>query len=504
MKYLIYARISVRGESHLKVADTSIPMQIDKCQQYIKHSDGGEVVEIIQDEFISGGTIERPGMQKIINDIDSGTAKWDCIIVYKLDRLSRSVKDSIHLFEKIYKSGKSLISVSERLDFSSPLTRANIMLFCVMSQCYREIAVENVTEKMSFMAKLGKFVVGRAPIGYMRIKDKENNEKKNILIIDPRKADIVRDIFNRYSKGESIMTIIKSYPEIKSTSTLCRILQNKHYIGRIFYRGADYKGLHEPIISEDLFNIVQQRLPKKRKASRPNARKYPSFLTDVLFCHCGRALAPSSGYGKMDKKYHYYKCTDHIKCKTSISAPLIEKAVMDILLNAPVKEDEVKYLIQKANEDRKRFLDQNEPELKQNMKAIMEVKKKKQNIENMFIDGMIDQDNKVEMNGKLVEFRNELKRLEERNKEINEAVKPYMEEYDFADIFKSLKEFSDVLRKTDRIEVLQSFIKSRVTRIELARNRVDFQVRLRAFPDLGLIPVWWRRREPHLKLHKSL
>ena len=308
-------------------------------------------------------------------------------------------------------------------------------------------------------------------------------------MIDPREAEIIKDIFTRYSKGESVDSICRIYPEIKYTTLVCSILRNQHYIGKLNWRKEVLQGKHEAIISKDLFDAVQERLPKNHKAPRLNACKYPYLLSGVIFCHCGRNLAPYGSYGR-NGKYVYYKCTDR-KCASTVSAPLIEKAVKEILISAPIKRSEIKYLIQQANEDRLRIIDCNMPEFKHIELAYSKAMKEKTNIERAILDGLINHENKEEFNQKLSGARNEIARLEGRRNELAQMVKFYDGEINFEEVFKSLKTFSDLIGKTDRPEVLHSFVKSRVTRIEMSPDKKQFTLKLRAFDPLYHDCEWW-------------
>ncbi len=230
-RYLIYARISDMGGRTAE--ETSIPMQIEQCKAYVENI-GGEVVKTYQDEGWSGGNLKRPGMQKILESLDNGSDEWDCLIVFKMDRLSRSLMDSFNLFEKLYRKNKSVASVSERIDYSNPMGKAMMYMICIFAEMYREQVKLHVQDKMMFMVKQeGAYLAGKPPFGYRKVPTKENEKKNHNLIVEPREAEIVKDIFTRYSKGESIDKIILLYPELKYTTIANCILRNKVYIGML-------------------------------------------------------------------------------------------------------------------------------------------------------------------------------------------------------------------------------------------------------------------------------
>ncbi len=185
-------------------------------------------------------------------------------------------------------------------------------------------------------------------------------------------------------------------------------------------------------------------------------------------------------------------------CASAVSAPLIDKAVKEILINAPLKKNEIRYLIQKANQDRQRILDSNLPELRNIEQALLKARKEKSNVENAFLNGLVDHSNKDVFNQKLAESRKEIERLEARDNELAEMVKFYEGEVDFDEVFKNLKTYSDLIRKTDRPEVLQEFVKSRVARIDMAPDRKSFKLSLRAFDPLYQDSIWWALQDSNL------
>lgn len=186
----------------------------------------------------------------------------------------------------------------------------------------------------------------------------------------------------------------------------------------------------------------------------------------------------------------YYKCTDK-KCASEVSASFIEHAVKEILISAPMKKTEIRYLIQKANEDRQKIIDSNLPELRNIEQALLKARKEKNNLGNAILNGLVDQSNKDDFNQKFSDLKKEIGRLEARNAELAEMLKLYDGEAKYEEVFKSLKTFSDLVRKTTRPEVMQSFVKSRVARIDMSPDRKQFSLKLRAFDSLYPDRVWW-------------
>ena len=271
-KYIIYARISERG-SGWNAQESTIPMQIEMCKKWVVEYHGGEVCEVISDELKSGGNRNRLGFKRILKDLETGTGQWDHIIVYKLDRLFRRVIHGLEFFELLHEKGKGIVSVTERIDLSSPMARATMTIFCAIAQAQREEAAERIKTKMNYMAEQGKYCPGKAPYGYRRSSE---TDKKNVLVPEPREAEIVKDLFQSYANNVSVDNLSRKYQI--APSTIGSLLRNRHYLGKIIYSGKEYKGQHDAIITEEVFDKVQKILPKNLKATRLNAQKYNYLL----------------------------------------------------------------------------------------------------------------------------------------------------------------------------------------------------------------------------------
>ncbi len=322
MKYLIYARVSPKGSGY--EGETSIQMQIQFCREYVKRQ-SGEIIGEFADEFFSGKSMERPNFREIMAKLECGEAEWDTICVYKLSRLTRSTRDGAFIFEQLHNWGKGFVSVTEpTFDFSTPMGRAMLTIFQAFNQFEREQSAENTKNKMVSIAQKGLWPIGKAPFGYKR-----GAKKDNKLYVDPRNAEIVRDIYNLYLDDHTpLCSIAKKYRHIFTpqhiTST---VLHNQVYLGMIVYDGKIYQGQHEPIIDQKIFDQVQERLGKKSENDRTHvkekAQKYNYLLTGLVRCHCGRFMTPASG---KSSQYHYYKCTNRLDCNFSVSAEKLEEA----------------------------------------------------------------------------------------------------------------------------------------------------------------------------------
>lgn len=296
-KVAIYIRVSTQEQAD---EGYSIGAQKEKLINYCKAM-SWNIYDIYIDGGFSGSNIKRPGMEKMLNELGN----VDLVLVYKLDRLSRSQKDTLYLIEdKFLANNVDFVSMTENFDTTTPLGRAMIGILSVFAQLERENIKERITTGRIERAKSGLWVGGpRPPIGYDYI---DGN-----LVINEYEAMQVKEIFYLYLKGwgqEKITNhfIKKGYTtkygswNNTSTHTIYRLIQNRVYIGDVSFNGVYSKGLHEPIIDENTFNRAQESYNKRISTSTRSKH----LLTGLLFCSkCGARYTT-------DKKrnLNYYMC----------------------------------------------------------------------------------------------------------------------------------------------------------------------------------------------------
>lgn len=381
MKYAIYARVSPRGSDY--EGETSIPMQINYCKEWVKFH-AGEVVAVYSDEFFSGKDTNRPEFQKMWKQVLSGQADFDTVIVYKISRLSRSQRDSVNLMADLFQHGMGFVSATENFDYSSPAGRAMLGMMQVFNQMEREQTAENTKNKMRSIAKEGYWPVGKPPFGYRR-----GNKKDNLLYIDEIKAAIVRDIFNLYVSSTPMQKIKKKYKAFLQASQIYNLLRNKTYLGLIVYDNEIYQGKHEPIITKDLFERAQKILPCKERdyIERKKLHRYDYLLTGLTFCSCGSRLIPASAKSGL---YHYYICKNPDCGKKRVKAEKIEQeAISTIQKIGEISEDVIKRTVEKIKIAQAEYLKSTEPEYQQLRTAIANVKRQKDSVLKMLMDASI-------------------------------------------------------------------------------------------------------------------
>lgn len=295
-KAALYIRVSTDRQSE---EGYSVEFQEEKLRAYCTATDmvvGGVFI----DPAYSGSNINRPALQLMISRIN----QFDCVLVYKLDRLSRSQKDTLYLIEDVFiKNNVDFISISESFDTSTPFGRAMVGILSVFAQLERENIKERMLSGRVQRAKDG-FHNGQAnvPIGYRYIDGK--------LVVEPYEKQQILDICELYLKGYGATRILDemkrrgyrtSYGCWKNRSTVNSVLFNPVYRGKVTFNGIEYDGQHERLISEELYSKLLEQRELRRKGS---AFKRSLMLSGLLWCeHCGGRVAGKNIRGKQ-----YYAC----------------------------------------------------------------------------------------------------------------------------------------------------------------------------------------------------
>lgn len=302
MRVGLYPRVS----GHEQEDNYSIPEQIDRMKKYCEARDW-MVYKIYTDSAYSGSNMERPGLQDMIKDCEKG--KLDMVLVYKLDRLSRSQKDTLFLIEDVFeKNGVGFTSMTENFDTSTPHGKFIIGILSVFAQLEREKIRERTMIGKDSRAKDGKWHGGRwIPIGY---------DYDGLLMPNEYEAMQVREIADLFLKGTPIRTIERIVTEKGyrhkhgewEAKTIRRVLQNPVNVGMIKNRDKWYEGIHEPIIDRKTFDAIQ-KLMEERRDQYGTARPHQTLLGGILYCkNCGARYARQSYNGVF-----YYICYSRSK-----------------------------------------------------------------------------------------------------------------------------------------------------------------------------------------------
>lgn len=300
----------VRVSTEHQLDNYSIDEQTERLKAYCR-AKGWILVKIYTDGGFSGGNTNRPALQQMLLDIRNHHI--NSVIVYKLDRLSRSQKDTLRLIEDEFLANNTdFISISENFDTSTPFGRAMIGILSVFAQLEKDQITERLSMGRNARGKSGLFHGGgQAPFGYDYV--------DGHLQVNPYQALQVQEVFQRFLTGQSINSIhiqMKSlYSGFWSAAKVLNMLRNSIYIGKVKFAQKEYNGVHEAIISDEIYQEVQRLLvSSEREGKKNSAQKTPYragyLLSSMVYCgRCGSRYAANHGYykcysrSKSNKKY---------------------------------------------------------------------------------------------------------------------------------------------------------------------------------------------------------
>jgi DNA invertase Pin-like site-specific DNA recombinase len=311
----IYTRKST--EHNLDLEFNSLDAQREACEAYIKsqaHEGWRLVADHYDDGGVSGASLERPALQTLLADVRAG--KINTVVVYKVDRLTRSLADFAKLVELFDQFGVSFVSITQSFNTTTSMGRLTLNVLLSFAQFEREVIGERVRDKIAASKRKGIWVGGPVSLGYRCI------DKK--LVVVPDEAETVRAIFTRYLELGSMGALIedldrrgirtKANGRINGsvrggirfgTGALAHLLKNRFYIGEVVYRGATHRGVHEPILDRELFEAVQAKLATNTVMRQVRLKGSPAILTGRIFDDRGNRMSPSHS-NKLGVRYRYY------------------------------------------------------------------------------------------------------------------------------------------------------------------------------------------------------
>ena len=314
----IYTRKS--SEEGLEQSFNSLDAQREACEAFIisQRQEGWRALAAHYDDGgFSGGNMDRPALKRLLEDVEAH--KVDTIVVYKVDRLTRSLADFAKIVEAFDARGVSFVSVTQQFNTTSSMGRLTLNVLLSFAQFEREVTGERIRDKIAASKKKGMWMGGTIPLGY--------DVKERKLIVNPEEAKFVRRLFNLYLElgsvsqvklrldKEKIRTKIRVSASGKrsggttySRGGLYKLLENKLYLGEIHHRGQCHQGEHEAIVPRDLWEKVQKQLQSDNQGGRIGLRtNSPSLLVGLVQDSSGRRFIPSHTV-KNGKRYRYYVC----------------------------------------------------------------------------------------------------------------------------------------------------------------------------------------------------
>ncbi|WP_239700311.1 recombinase family protein [Mammaliicoccus sp. D-M17] len=388
MKTALYLRVSTTEQAK---NNFSLRAQEDRLRSYASAKSLSDI-RIYNDGGYSGSNMDRPALTKLLHDVQNNEV--DTILIYKLDRLSRSQKDTLYLIEeKFLKNDVPLISLSESFDTSTPFGRAMVGMLSVFAQLERE----NIKERMIMgrEQRLKKGLWHGAGGGSGRVAGYDYKDGK--LDINEYEALFVRRMFQLYVEGKGYFNIYKKLSKempgiIKEPSNISKLLKNPVYIGMIDYNGETYKGIHEPIIDEHTFNTVQ-KLRRTRTVNRDmSITRY--LLPKLLKCgYCGENMIGKTGSKKKDGTYYTYYCcySKEIKRRKRVVDSKFNHECESVYHTAQLVEDKV--INEVMNLDSTKIIRDYETKNDDHIiyeKQIKDIDTKIEKLMNLYIDSNID------------------------------------------------------------------------------------------------------------------
>jgi DNA invertase Pin-like site-specific DNA recombinase len=320
LRCAVYTRKST--EEGLEQAFNTLDAQRDACAAYVR-SQVGEGWHLLpahyDDGGFSGGNMDRPALKRLLEDIDAG--KVDVVVVYKVDRLTRSLVDFARIVERFEARSVSFVSVTQSFNTTSSMGRLTLNVLLSFAQFEREVTGERIRDKIAASKAKGLWMGGYPPLGY----DPDGRTLKT----NAKEAETVRMIFRRYLELGCVRALESDLNEkgarSKSWTTaggrqiegtplvrgaLYYMLRNRLYRGEIRHKGHAHPGQHPAIVDAELFDAVQARLNEKVRVRRERpTRLGGSPLTGLLFDSAGESMSPAYARGKAGGSYRYYVST---------------------------------------------------------------------------------------------------------------------------------------------------------------------------------------------------
>ncbi len=312
----VYTRKST--EDGLEQEFNSLDAQYEACAAYAlsqRHEGWVLVTDRYDDGGFSGGNMERPGLKRLLCDVEAG--RIDIILLYKIDRLTRSLSDFSRIVDVLDKAEASFVSITQSFNTTTSMGRLTLNMLLSFAQFEREVTGERIRDKIAASKRKGIWMGGPVPLGY-EVKDRK-------LLVMSKEAEQVRHIMRRYLALGSVPALVEELESegyrtkvqrrtsgphkggcLYRRGTLYNLLSNRIYRGMIVHKGDAYPGEHEPIVDEDLFERVQAKLADNASgSSRRRRHRQPSLLTGKLFDGEGRAMTPSHAV-RPTRRYRYY------------------------------------------------------------------------------------------------------------------------------------------------------------------------------------------------------
>jgi site-specific DNA recombinase len=499
----VYTRKST--EEGLDQDFNSLDAQRESAVAYIQsqRSEGWELYpEAYDDGGFSGGNMDRPALRRLLMDAQAG--KFQMVVIYKIDRLTRSLKDFTRIVEILDGAGVSFVAVTQQFNTSTSMGRLTLNVLLSFAQFEREMVSERTRDKRAATAKKGKWLGGMPVLGY------DIDPERKCLLVNEEEAEQVREMFAIYLREKSLSVAAralnrkgirtKSWVNRKgqrrggnkfNKANLSTYLRNPIYLGKLRYKDQVYEGEHEAILDEKVFARVAALLGANGKRKKSvNQDKHDFLLRGLVRCAaCGSAMTPNFAYSG-GRKYFYYKCVsvtkmDRNECPVrSVPARELEELVVDRLKVLAECRPLVDRVVKRAREATEGILPELRRELNSKVGSLNQLKEEARNLvralggrdgaeRNTFVLERLDelQERQRGLEAEITRIKTDIARWEERV-------------VDAAVIQRNMQVFREVwdrLEPPERKEVLALLLRE----VVYDEPKGEMRMGLRQLPDVG-------------------
>jgi site-specific DNA recombinase len=352
MRVATYTRIST-DEEHQPY---SLEAQDGRLRAYVESQDGWELVRSFTDQ-LSGASLERPGLRRALSEARAG--RFDLLLVYRVDRLSRSVRGLAQVLEELDQAGVAFRSATEPFDTGSPAGRMMVQMLGVFAEFERATIIDRVIAGMERKAANGGWCGGRDPYGYRLVKGEGR------LVVDEAEAPLVGVIFDRYVNRRLGSHALANWLNESGHRTragrswsykaVLNLLRNRTYLGEVHFRGPWHPSSQPPLVSEDLFEAAQALLLERGEdVSKRASNSSDYLLTGLVVCEsCGRHFTGTAATGR-NGTYRYYTCASRQRsgshaCRAPrLPADALDEAVVAALIETYERTDLFEEAAQRA------------------------------------------------------------------------------------------------------------------------------------------------------------
>ena len=313
LRCAIYTRKS--SEEGLDMEFNSLDAQREACEAYVvsQRAEGWAAIrEPYDDGGVSGGTLDRPALKRLLADVEAGLI--DVIVVYKIDRLSRSLMDFARLVEIFERNQVTFVSVTQSFNTTTSMGRLTLNILLSFAQFEREVIGERIRDKVAASRKRGMWMGGYVPLGY------DVHDRK--LVVNENEAATVRMIFQRFAligsatmlaKALAAEGVLNKRGKVVDKGFLYKLINNRVYLGEAVHKGTAYPGEHAAIIDQALWDNVHAILQESPRLRAKNTRaQTPALLKGIIFTETGTAMTPTATK-KGSRLYRYYASMDLIR-----------------------------------------------------------------------------------------------------------------------------------------------------------------------------------------------